>query len=102
MCLASNLVVLCSNENLTQQLKTILAHGKTRGKVREQRTKKYNFRNFLRCTCKLKLEFGRNGSSQWRHHMFHERSGVSRVWQVGHVARAPLERGATERFLLTF
>ena len=26
-------------------------------------------------------------------------SGVSRVWQVGHVPCAPLEGGATERFL---
>jgi hypothetical protein len=25
-------------------------------------------------------------------------SGVSRVWQVGHVPCAPLEGGATERF----
>jgi len=29
-------------------------------------------------------------------------SGVSRVWQVGHVPWAPLEGGATGRFLLTF
>lgn len=84
MCSASNLVVLCSNENLTYQLKTILARGKTMDQVREQRTKK------IRCTCKIKLEFGRNGCSQWRHHMFHENSDVSRVWQLGHVSWTPL------------